>query len=216
MPIDFTAVRERLYVAVISDILDELGLTNQVMDRGIRPIPQERVLFGRARTMLSVPVDSPMEKPFDVQIDAVDSLKPEEVVVVNTSSVDTCAFWGELFSTVAYSRKAAGAVIDGFVRDVRKIRDLGLPVYARGMNVRNSKNRQTVLQYDQPITCGGVTVKNGDYIFGETDGCLVIPAKEAEEVLNRALDIADKEDAMRSAILRGSTLREAYDRYQVI
>ncbi len=186
------------------------------MDITIRPLREDDVLVGPARTLLAVPDYSIPEKPYDVQIDATDLLDPGDVIVANTSDVQNAAFWGELFSAAALARGALGAVIDGYIRDVRKVKMLGFSVFSKGMHPVNSKGRLTVIHYDEPIRCGGVLVRRGDYVFAEVDGSLVIPREIAEEVFDKALKTASIENKMRGDIKKGISLRAAWEKHRVL
>ncbi len=216
MDVDLDTIRKKLYSAVISDILDDMGFTEQVMDITIRPLREDDVLVGPARTLLAVPDYSIPAKPYDVQIDATDLLDPGDVIVANTSDVQNAAFWGELFSAAALARGALGAVIDGYIRDVRKVKMLGFSVFSKGMHPVNSKGRLTVIHYDEPIRCGGVLVRRGDYVFAEVDGSLVIPREIAEEVFDKALKTASIENKMRGDIKKGISLRAAWEKHRVL
>ena len=216
MDVDLDTIRKKLYSAVISDILDDMGFTEQVMDITIRPLREDDVLVGPARTLLAVPDYSIPAKPYDVQIDATDLLDPGDVIVANTSDVQNAAFWGELFSAAALARGALGAVIDGYIRDVRKVKLLGFSVFSKGMHPVNSKGRLTVIHYDEPIRCGGVLVRRGDYVFAEVDGSLVIPREIAEEVFDKALKTAFIENKMRGDIKKGISLRAAWEKHRVL
>lgn len=209
-------IKETLYAAVIADILDEMGYRNQVMDAAIRPIQDDAIFVGKARTMLAIPEFHIPEEPYQTQIDATDALKTGDVVVAHCSNVTDSAFWGELFSTASKSRGAVGAVIDGYVRDVRKIQKLGFPVFATGYRPINSKGRCTVSAYDVPIDCCGVKVYSGDIIFAEIDGVVVIPQAVADEVIQQAHETASKENKMRAEIMAGSSLRAAWEKYRVL
>jgi regulator of RNase E activity RraA len=89
-------------------------------------------------------------------------------------------------------------------------------VFAAGIRPINSKGRATVSAYDVPIRCGGVLVRTGDLIFGEVDGVVVIPEPVADEVLARALDVAERENLVRRDLLAGSTLRAAWDAHHAL
>ena len=91
--------------------------------------------------------------------------------------------WGELLSTASRARNAAGCVTDGLVRDVRTIRGMRFPVFAGGIGPLDSKGRGIVMRIDIPVECGGDAVASGDWIFGDVDGVVVIPAAIAEEVI---------------------------------
>jgi regulator of RNase E activity RraA len=210
------AIRTKLYAAVIADILDDLGYRDQVMEAAIRPLLPDVVVVGRARTMLVVPQSIIPDEPYQMQIDATDALQPGDVVVAQMSGITNSAFWGELFSTAALARGAVAAVMDGYVRDTRKVLELGFPVFATGMRPINSKGRCTVSAFDVPIVCGGVAVMPGDLIFAEIDGVVVIPQAVIDSVLARALEVASKENAMRQELMTGSTLRAAWQKHRVL
>jgi 4-hydroxy-4-methyl-2-oxoglutarate aldolase len=216
MPIDYATAKEKLYAAVIADILDEMGFREQVMEANIRPLQAESLVIGRARTVLAVPEFSIPAKPFDQQIAATDALEPGDIMVAHMSQITACAFWGELFSTGAVMRGAVGAVMDGYVRDVRRVTEMNFPVFAAGVRATNSKGRATVAGYDVPIRCGGVLVNTGDVLFAEADGVVVIPEKIAPEVLERAIEVAERENRVRADLLAGSTMRAAWDKHRAL
>lgn len=216
MPVDYTIAREKLYAAIIADILDEMGFPGQVMDASIRPLQAEGLVVGRARTVLAVPEFSIPARPYDKQIEATDALEPGDIMVAHMSQITACAFWGELFSTAALMRGAVGAVMDGYVRDVRRVTQMNFPVFAAGVRSTNSKGRATVAAYDVPIRCGGVLVHPHDVVFAEVDGVVVIPEKIAPEVMDRAIEAASRENLVRSDLLAGSTMRAAWEAHHAL
>jgi 4-hydroxy-4-methyl-2-oxoglutarate aldolase len=216
MPVDYAIAREKLYAAIIADILDEMGFPGQVMDASIRPLQAESLVVGRARTVLAVPEFSVPARPYDKQIEATDALEPGDIMVAHMSQITACAFWGELFSTAAVMRGAVGAVIDGYVRDVRRLTQMNFPVFAAGVRSTNSKGRATVAACDVPIRCGGVLVHPSDVVFAEIDGVVVIPEKIAPEVMDRAIEAASRENLVRSDLLAGSTLRAAWEAHHAL
>src|SRR5215218_886850 len=171
-------LKEHLHSAVLSDVLDGLGLRDQAMRPFVRPLDDERVLFGRARTGLYMPVYSVRdgENPYEVEIALVDDLKPGDVAVFACGGpTDRIAPWGELLSTAAQVRGAAGCVTDGLVRDVRQIRAMGFPVFHGGIGPLDSKGRGKMMELDCRVVCAGVEVSAGDYVFGDADGVVVVP-----------------------------------------
>lgn len=213
-------IRERLYVAAVCDILDSLGYRNQAMHQRIRPLlPDIRNcgLVGRARTVRWMEVDYVDEQdPYGLEIAAVDSLRPGDVLVHSTDYAGTNAPWGELMSTVAKHNGAAGCVCDSQVRDCVRIIEMGFPVYCTGIRPVDSMGRARVMAYDVPIRCGEVLVRPGDLIFGDYDGLVVIPQEVEAQAVELALEKADKESLSRSELLAGKTLREVYDTYGVL
>jgi regulator of RNase E activity RraA len=151
-----------------------------------------------------------------MEIEAVDSILDGEVVVVSTQESKRNAPWGELLSTAAKARGARGAIIDGLVRDVKKIQRLGFPVFAAGIKPVDSKGRGIVTDYNVPVVCGGVTVYPGDLIFADYDGVVVIPQRVADEALRLAGERVALEDHTREELNNGAYLRDVYAKYGVL
>ncbi len=212
-------ILENLYSAVLADTLDGLGCRNQALPPFIRPLDEELVLFGRARTGLymdsyEVPTD---RNPYATEIALVDDLEPGDVAVLGCNGPTLrIAPWGELLSTAAACRKAAGCVTDGLVRDVKRIRAMRFPVFHGGIGPLDSKGRGEMMTRDLPIECGGIAVTSGDYVLGDADGVVIIPEAVAAEALNRALDKVTAEDRTRQELLKGLTLGEVYAKYGVL
>jgi 4-hydroxy-4-methyl-2-oxoglutarate aldolase len=146
----------------------------------------------------------------------VDALEPGDVAVGCTNRSTRTGLWGELLSTASKARGARGAVTDGYIRDARRIMDIGFPVFAAGMRPVDSRGRSVVLDYDVPVVCAGVQVRSGDIIFGDIDGVVVIPHEVADETVARALEKARREDESRTALQSGAYLRDVFARYGVL
>jgi 4-hydroxy-4-methyl-2-oxoglutarate aldolase len=209
-------IESTLYTAVVSDALDDLGLREQVMAEYLRPVGPNVKFAGRARTIACMDVYHIDDDPYGMEIEAIDSILPGEVVVVATGASRRNAPWGELLSTAAVERGARGAVIEGLVRDVRRIQELGFPVFAAGMKPVDSKGRGRVVNYNVPVLCGGVLVTPGDLVFGDLDGIVTIPAALVDEVIRRATDKMSRENHSRDELRKGAYLRSVYDKYGVL
>ncbi|MCC6393375.1 MAG: RraA family protein, partial [Bryobacterales bacterium] len=179
---------EHLYTAVVSDSLDQLGVRHQAMREYLRPVHGTCKFAGWARTISCSDVYHFTDDPYSVEIEAVDSLLPGEVAVVGTQKSLRNAPWGELLSTAARARGARGAVVDGLVRDVKKIEELGFPVFAAGIKPVDSMGRGLVTAYNVPVECGEVIVHPGDFVFADYDGVVVIPSRVVKDVLALAAD----------------------------
>lgn len=151
-----------------------------------------------------------------MEIEAIDSILPDEVVVVSTQQSKRNAPWGELLSTAAKARGARGAVIDGLVRDVRKIEELRFPVLASGIKPVDSMGRGIVTGYNVPVECGEVLVNPGDFVFADFDGVVVIPRANVDEVLQLALNKATRENSSRAELMKGAYLRDVFQKYGVL
>ena len=181
-------LRQRLYSAVLSDVLDELGYMSQAMAPRIRPLDEDLVLVGFARTGLFREVSQvvPGENPYELEIRIVDDLQTGEVMVFGCGGSQRIAPWGELLTTAARARGAVGAVTDGFVRDVRGIRDMKFPVFHGGIAPLDSKGRGKVVAIDVPVECAGVRIESGDLVFGDVDGLVVVPRSIEDDRVSRA------------------------------
>jgi 4-hydroxy-4-methyl-2-oxoglutarate aldolase len=212
----FDMMRDKLGAAVISDILDSLGAREQAMRADIRPIYQGAIVVGRAYTTLTADIYKIIDDPYKGEIEAVDSLKPNDVMVVCTNRSTRTCFWGELLSTAARARGARGIIIDGYTRDVAQITALQFPTFATGMSVLDSANRSVVIDHGCPVNCGNVLVNTGDIIFGDIDGVVVIPQELEKKVIPLALEKVGKENLLRDELLKGAMLRDAYNKHRVL
>ena len=208
-----------LSAAVLSDVMDVLGLMNQAMQPFVRPLDESLVLAGRARTglyMLAYEVRDG-ENPYEIEIALVDDLKPGDVPVLACDGpTQRIAPWGELLSTAAKARGAAGCITDGLVRDVRQIREMRFPVFHGGIGPLDTKGRARMVQRNVPVECAGVKVRDGDIVFGDVDGVVVVPQERAAEVLARANEKVAGEGRTRDELRQGRLLREVFEKYRIL
>lgn len=212
------AAREKLYAAVLSDVLDGLSNWNHAMASTVRPLDETLTMFGRARTGLYMSVYhvDPKVNPYQLEIELVDSLEPNDVAVLACPRDGRVAPWGELLSTAAVARRAAGCVTDGLVRDLRMIRAMRFPVFAGGIGPLDSKGRGMVMQIDVPVECGGVMVNPGDWLFGDVDGVVVIPEVLVEKTIALALEKVSAENTVRQELEAGKPLGEVFRRHGIL
>ena len=208
----------KLYAAVLSDALDAVGVTSQAMPSTIRPLDDALVLCGRARTGIYVETAhvDPNVNPYELEIKLIDDLKPGEVPVLACGGSSRIAPWGSLLSTAAVGRQAVGCITDGFVRDIKTIRELKLPVFNAGIAPLDSKGRGQIAAIDVPVICAGVRVCTGDLVFGDADGVVVIPQAVEAEVLKIAFDKVASEDSSMDDLRNGAYLRDVYARHGVL
>jgi 4-hydroxy-4-methyl-2-oxoglutarate aldolase len=212
------AVARDLYTAVLSDVLDGLGFPDQALPPSIRPLDESLTMVGRARTASyrEVYAVTPGENPYALEIALVDSLKPREVAVFGCGGSSRIAPWGELLSTAARARGAAGCLTDGFVRDIRAIRRLAFPVFHGGIAPLDSKGRGIVAAIDVPIRCGGVRITPGDLVVGDADGVIVVPRAVEAAAIEQAFAKVRGEDATRAELEAGASLADVFARHNVL
>jgi len=212
------AARDKLYAAVLSDVLDAQGYRHQVLPPRIRPLDEGLVLVGRARTGLYRDVYHVPRghNPYELEIALIDDLRPGDVPVLGCGASGRIAPWGELLTTARQARGASGCLTDGLVRDVKAVRALRFPVFHGGIGPLDSKGRGEVCAIDVPIECAGVTVNPGDLVFGDADGVLVVPQPIVKQTLELALEKVEGEDRTREELQQGALLAEVFKKYGVL
>ena len=194
-----------LSAPVISDAMAKLlsdRLKHQTMDSAIKPIDRSVKVCGLAYTVRCYPgATFAMEK-------AIAEAPQNSVIVCNGQGSDAGVMMGELMSTFAQQRGVLGAVIDGAVRDIDGIIELGFPVFARHITPR-SGTFDKLGDVQQVITCGSVVVNPGDIVMGDINGVVVVPKQIATEVTEAAEQLQEWEDKVKRLVLKGKSLEEA-------
>jgi regulator of RNase E activity RraA len=206
---------------VLSDVLDSFGLMQQALRPFVRPLDETLVLFGRARTgryeLVQGPSTAADHNPYELEMDLIDSLLPGEIPVLACGGpTDVIAPWGELLSTAARARGAAGCITDGLVRDVARIRAMRFPVFHGGIGPLDTRNRAEMTVKDVTVVVAGTLVSPGDWILGDVDGVVVVPADRADTIFRAALDKIAAEDTTRAELERGDSLRAVFARHGVL
>ncbi len=211
-------IRTKLFASVLSDCLDQAGLMDQALPSRIRPLDDASVMVGRARTAAFMEVYHVADgvNPYELEIALIDSLKKDEIPVFACSNPVRVAPWGELLSTASKYRGAAGALMDGCVRDIKPIRKMGFPVFHGGIAPLDSKGRGKIMAIDVPIECGGVKIETGDLIFGDADGVVVIPKAHEKRVLDLAFEKISGERNTLADLQRGDKLADVFARYGIL
>jgi regulator of RNase E activity RraA len=202
--------------AVLADVLDALGHRTGALPPALRPLRPEWRVFGRAATLGAVPVAVEPARPYAVELECIDALRPGDVLVATTSGDRGSALWGELLSTAARAHGAVGAVIDGLTRDAAKIVQMDFPVFAAGFSPLDSKGRIDGIHHGQPIRVGDCVVRPGDWVFGDIDGVVVVPAALAEQAFPRALEKVSGENRVREELLKGRSAREVFAEHGIL
>lgn len=211
----YTLMKEKLYTPVVGDILDTMGYTHQFLPQNIRPLRDDMKLAGKAMTVLMIDVFGPQKKPFGLLTEALDQLQENEIYIA-AGGMKRCAYWGELLTATARTKGAVGAVLDGWHRDTPQVLEQNWPVFSCGCYAQDSSVRTQVVDFRCNIEIGQVTIQDGDLIFGDVDGVLVIPAKVADEVIEKALDKAAGEKLVRKAIEGGMSATDAFAKFGIL
>lgn len=214
-------IRQR-YLAVdtsiVADVLDELGLPDQGLHSSFTPIPASlNRVAGWAHTIQGQMTPTPIEGGDREKMEACGSVTPGSVTVWSGGGEGVC-FFGELIALGMMERGCAGAIVDGGIRDVKWLEKHGFPVFARYRTPIQSIGRWKVNANQIPVSMPGatrrhVTVNPGDFVFGDEDGAIVIPADLVKEVLEKSEAMAAKEVEIRRQLAAGLSLSEALDSF---
>jgi regulator of RNase E activity RraA len=210
----FTLARRELFVAVVGDVMDKLGLRKQFLPPQIQALTRETVTIGRAMPVVSADCGE-NDEPFGLMMDALDSLQRHEIYLC-TGSTPEYALWGELMSTRAMVCGAVGAVLNGYTRDLRGILELGFPVFCFGSYAQDQAPRGRVVEYRVPVQIGQASIAPGDVLFGDCDGVCVVPREAEREVFLAALEKARGEKTVRKEIEKGMPAKEAFLKYGIL
>ena len=214
--ITLAMMRESLYSAVVSDALDGLGYKRQSPRLPFQPFTTSSLLVGRCKTTLWVDMAHVDSHPYELELKAVDDCQPDDVLIAAAGGSIRSGIWGELLTTAALNRGCVGAIVDGAIRDVSKIRSLNFPVFARSTCVYDSLNRQRVVDIDVPVELDGVHFHPGDLVFADEDGIVVVPQIVEHEAIRRAWDKVHAENVVRDSIRNGLKAAEAFAKYGVL
>jgi 4-hydroxy-4-methyl-2-oxoglutarate aldolase len=200
----------------IADAVEEATGARGWMSADVKPIFDARIA-GRAATALMRPVlRTDTRKYPNHLLETLDKAEPGSVLVYVMEDGLEIAAMGNLMATTAKVRGLAGAVIDGAVRDITELRRLQFPVWSRRVSPATSVGRMVSVDREIPVTCGGIAVHPGDYLVGDADGVVVVPAGAAMEVIALLRQYDQKESEMIRIIEREKSMLKAleiYNRY---
>ena len=210
---DIGARLAKCYTGVVHDVMRKMGLRDFTLPPRLRPIMPERTLAGPAFTVLG---------RADPQADAHETLLawtgllsrcPAGHVWVCQPNDDVVAHMGELSAETLRDKGVAGAVADGMIRDVNFLLELGFQTWCTGHTPRDIVGWWMPAGVDVPITIGDVLIEPGDYMLGDRDGLIRVPAEAVAEVVEMAETDIATESAIRKAIKAGVDPQEAYLAY---
>ena len=201
------------YSGALHDTLRELGRTNCVLPSDIQPLDPAHKLAGWVFTM-----DGHLEPGFDghetlLRWTEFRSRAPAEGVVLCQPHDSTIAHMGELSAETLQFRGVRGYIVDGGCRDTGFILDMGFPVFCRYLTLRDVVGVWVPDRFGEPIDIGGVAIETGDYVFGDRDGVVIIPADVAEQSVSHVEKMMQTENLVRKAILDGMDPKQAYLKY---
>lgn len=215
--ITLAMMREVLSVPLLCDALDAAGYRRQSPRLPIVPVTLPNVtLIGRCKTTLWADMAHVDPVPYELELKAVDSCRPDDVLICSAGGSNRSGIWGELLTTASRNTGCIGVIVDGAVRDVAKMRAMNFPVFARGMNPYDSRDRQRVIDVDVPVELDGVTFHPGDLVAADEDGIIVVPQEVERDVVRAAWQKAHAENQVRDAIRNGMSATKAFETFGVL
>lgn len=198
--------------ASVADAIDKITGRRGFMDECIKPRINDRKIVGPAVTILEGPTDEVL--PPQHALDAIDESPAGSVICIAVGGERDVAVWGGLMTAGAVANKHEGAILDGGVRDIPEIRrDYDFSVFSRSVSPGTTVGRFRTHAANQPVQIGGVMVHPGDIIVGDIDGVVVVPRPHAEEILEMARQIDERELEQAKLIIQVGSLREGLAKY---
>ena len=213
----FEYIAAHAYADVFSDILDEMGYRDCVISPAtkIRPLDEGYVIFGRCCTMLNE-IDTNRIDPYEGAIKCIDNIEPGAVLFTTGKGELPTGIMGELTATAMKARGAKGAIVNGYSRDVRKLKRMGFPTFAWGPSPIDTTGRVRVTAINEPIEVGGVTVHPRELVFADYDGIVIVPSAIEHEVIEQVIERIKVEGKVRSELSVGQSMRSVWEKYQVL
>ncbi len=208
------AILETAYSGAVYDAMRELGLEDGILPNDIQPVDPELPVVGKVWTCSGGMVEGSTQDESLLSWTGMLSAAPSGSVVVCQPNDSTIAHMGELSAETLKFRGVKGYVVDGGNRDTDFILKLGFPVFCRYLTPSDIVGRWQVQTMGEPVVIGGVRICTGDYLVGDRDGVVVIPASAASDVAMRVDEVMNTENELRNMILSGMDPQEAYLKYQ--
>lgn len=210
----FAALKIRLDSSTLSDVCKDLGV-NAILDAGLIPTSGGKIL-GRAKTLQlrqlasheMIDGDDSWKGIYDA-LGHYETICPGDVLCV-ASEVHDRAYFGELNCLLAIRAGASGALIDSYTRDTEAVESMGFPVYARGKWANDIKYQGVTKSIGKPISIQGISISNGDVVFADRDGILVIPSQSWELVLSTSVQKLETEMKIKLEIAKGELAKNIH------
>jgi len=205
------ATLARCSTSLVADVLKPHGSENLMM-RGVSARGAlAKPLFGLVRTLRFLPSRADVKAPVpNVRTQAIDTVGENEVLVFDAACCPRSSVLGDMMAARLVQRRAAGVITDGAMRDIDAILALGVPIFCAHLAPAPTAAPWMAWEKDVTIQCGGVLVQPGDWVFGDTDGVIVIPGSLLEFVVEQGEALLRKEEFCRKLLDRGHSLTQAF------
>ena len=210
---ELTGRLARCYTGAVHDVLRMMGHENIVLPPAIKAIAPGMRLAGPAWTVAGHLDRSKTRHDTLLGWCTLLAKAPARHVIVCQPNNHEVALMGELSAHTLNARGVLGFVVDGGSRDTELVVEQGFPVFCAFLTPADIVARWVPDRFGEPVTIGAVTVATGDYVLGDRDGVVVIPAAIAGEVVARTEEVVATESDMRRALIEGMDPVAAYNKY---
>ena len=204
---------ERCYTGAVHDVLRMMGHENIVLPPAIKAIAPGTKVAGPAWTVAGHVDRTKTRHETLLGWCTLLAKAPSGHVVVCQPNNHEVALMGELSAQTLQARGVRGYVVDGGSRDTDLVLAQGFPVFCSFLTPSDIVERWVPDRYGEPVTIGTVTISTGDYVLGDRDGVVIIPAALASEVVAKTEEVVATESDMRRALIGGMDPVEAYNKY---
>ena len=213
---DVIAILQAAGTAVIADIFDQLKLAPPVLDNSLFPVAEDSIFAGSVYTVTGEAATYTGNDR--MKLEAIDGMTPGVVALWAGQDAEGVCCFGDLLATAMRARGVVAAVVDGGVRDIRFLRECGIPVFTRYRTPAQGVGRWKVTSFQTPVKvrgalCEWLTISPGDLLVGDADGVIAIPAAMVEQVSIAAGNLSQAESSARREIAQGLTLLAALAKY---
>lgn len=189
----------------VSDALDFLDLKGATF--GLRPLWDCPKIVGRASTVTIAP-KTDAASTAHLLTPVVDAVTTDDRILVVSGGIDGISCWGDILANASKAKGIRGTILDGMSRDIDGSRDVGFPVYGRGVTMISGRNRVVQVDSGKPLQMRGVTVKQDDFVIADNCGTVFVPAERIKEVLDLAEKIENRQKGMLEAVRAGRPVSE--------
>ncbi|TGO53105.1 hypothetical protein BELL_1608g00010 [Botrytis elliptica] len=188
----------------VSDALDFLGLRGAT--HGLRPLWDCPKIVGRASTIQLGPKIEGAPATVHLITPVIDAVTTNDRILVIAGGVDGISSWGDIIANAAKMKDIRGSIIDGNSRDINGSRDIGYPVFGRGVTMISARNRLIQVNSGGPVEMRGVIVDQDDYVIADECGTVFVPSDRIEEVLELAGRIERRQHEMLKEVRAGRSV----------
>jgi len=200
----------RLATTNIADALDKVGIRGAVI--GIKPMYDCPKILGRAVTV-KITAAGMVKSKHHLGVQAIDAADLGDIIIIDNRGDLNNNCWGEILSMGAKMKGISGVVIDGAARDIDACKEFEFPVYARGTVPITARGRIMEESFNEVVRIGDIQVRPGDIVMADINGVVIIPVEKADEVLEAAERICEKEEAMVEELRKGVSILEVDEKF---